>query len=82
MAPLDKKELKERFIEGRGTWTSDWEDLLTLDAQMFDQFVALRHVAQRKRHLSPKVQELIYIAVHASATTVYSPGVREHVKWH
>lgn len=73
-------ELKERFVDGRGTWTSDWEDLLTLDPDFFEQYVAMRDVPQRKCHLSPKEQEFIYIAVHASATTVYSPAVREHIK--
>lgn len=80
MPPQTRAALKRRFIDGRGTWTSEWEDLLSLDPELFDDFVAMRDVPQRRCHLSAKVQEFIHIAVQASATTVYSPGVREHIK--
>ena len=67
-------------MKGRRTWSSEWADLLELDAEMFEQFMIMRDVPQRRCRLSPKVQEFIYIAVQASATTVYSPSVREHIK--
>lgn len=80
MTPSRHADLKQRFIEGRSAFSSEWETLLHLDPDMFEQYVAIRDVPHRKTYLSPKEQEFIYIAVHACATTVYSAGVREHIK--
>src|ERR1700742_4940073 len=72
-----RHDLKERFIQGRNTWTQGWEDLLHLDPVLFERYVAMRSVPQSRQHLSPKEQEFIWIAVQACTTTQYSPGVQE-----
>ncbi|KAK5129297.1 hypothetical protein LTR08_003627 [Meristemomyces frigidus] len=39
---------------------------------------ALLAVPERKAHLSPQNQSLIALAVCASASELYAPGIREH----
>lgn len=75
-----QKALKQRFLDQRGVWDSDWEALLKLSPSYFESYVDIRDVSQRKQRLSPKVQEFIYIAVAACCTHIHSPGVQAHVK--
>lgn len=75
-----QQEIKDEFIRVRGTWGPAWESVLTLDAEYLMTYLTYSAVPLRKRHLDPKVQEFIYIAVDASATHMYEPGVRAHVK--
>lgn len=75
-----QRELRERFIEKRGYWAEFWDGLLTLDTDFFETF--LRFSAHPWEHgtLDPKVKELIYIAIDASTTHLYEPGLRVHIQ--
>jgi alkylhydroperoxidase/carboxymuconolactone decarboxylase family protein YurZ len=73
-------EVKDEFIRVRGTWGPAWESILRLDPEFLETYLNYSAVPLRKRHLEPKIQEFIYIAVDAAATHLYEPGVRAHVK--
>ncbi|MEH7253808.1 carboxymuconolactone decarboxylase family protein [Neobacillus niacini] len=75
-----QKEMKEKFIQARGYWAEHWNDLLTLDEEFFGAFLNLSAVPWKKGSLDPKVKEFIYIAINASTTHLYEPGIQAHMQ--
>ena len=73
-------QLKQRYIDQRGSWDSNWEAYLKLYPKQFEAYLNIRDVSQRQNRLSPKVQEFIYIAVAACTTHIHAPGVRAHIQ--
>lgn len=72
--------LKEEFVEARGFWTHLLEDLLRVDPDFFKAYADFSSVPWRNGVLSPKVKELIYIAIDATTTHLYEPGLRYHIR--
>lgn len=81
-APLDERQerLKAEFTENRGYWHSFWDELLELDPDLFEAYVGFSSVPWRTGPLEPKVKELIYCAFDASATHLYVPGLKLHLR--
>jgi alkylhydroperoxidase/carboxymuconolactone decarboxylase family protein YurZ len=75
-----QQQIKDEFIQGRGTWSTAWEQILELDAEFLRAYLDWSAVPLRKRQLEPKVREFIYIAADAAATHLYEPGIRRHVR--
>ena len=75
-----QQRLKSDFEEKRGYWHPFWDDLLELDADFFEAYTAFSSHPWTHGVLEPKVKELIYTAFDASATHLYVPGLRQHVK--
>jgi alkylhydroperoxidase/carboxymuconolactone decarboxylase family protein YurZ len=75
-----QQQVKDEFIQGRGTWSTAWEQILELDAEFLRAYLDWSAVPLRKRQLEPKVREFIYIAADAAATHLYEPGIRQHVR--
>lgn len=73
-------ELKEKFIAARGYWSPIWDSILALDADFFEAYLDLSSVPWRTGTLSPKIKELIYIAIDASTTHLYNAGTRIHMR--
>lgn len=78
----DKQNLKEKFIStlGEDAWDSNWESVQRLSPELLDASIDLMNVPKKKNHLSPKVQQLIAIAVDSSSTHLYLPGIQQHIK--
>ena len=76
----EQKGLRDRFIEARGYWNEFWDGLLMLDADFFEAYLVLSSVPWRTGTLEPKVKELIYVAIDASTTHLYEPGLRQHIR--
>jgi alkylhydroperoxidase/carboxymuconolactone decarboxylase family protein YurZ len=74
-----QQEIKDEFIEVRGTWSDAYEDILRLDPEFLATYTKFSGVPWRKNHLPDKIKEFIYIAVDANATHLYLPGVRRHM---
>jgi len=75
-----KKALKERFIKERGYWSDElWGELIKLDPEFLEAYLNFS-AAPYKGPLPPKVRELIYIAIDASTTHLYEPGLRQHIR--
>ena len=75
-----QQRLKERFIQDRGYWSAEvWEPILKLDPDFFQAYLKFSAVPWKKGVLSPKTKELIYIAIDASTTHLFEPGIRQHV---
>jgi alkylhydroperoxidase/carboxymuconolactone decarboxylase family protein YurZ len=63
-----------------GNWNPAWDTLAELDAEWIEKFLAMAVHPLRKGVLEPKTIELISIAVDASCTHLYAPGVRRHIR--
>ena len=75
-----QKQLKERFIAERGYWSDGlWEQVLRLDPDFFEAYLNFSAVPWKRGILAPKIKELIYLAIDASTTHLYEPGLRQHI---
>jgi len=72
--------LRQSFIDARGHWSPFWEGMLELDPEFFEAYVAFSEVPWRSGPLEPKDKELIYVAIDASTTHLYEPGLRQHIR--
>lgn len=61
-----------------GNWNPAWDTLAELDAEWTEKFVAMG--VHPMAVLDPRTIELIAIAVDASCTHMYAPGVRRHIR--
>ena len=75
-----QRELKADFEEKRGYWHSFWEEVLLLDPDFFEAYTRFSSVPWVSGVLEPKIEELIYTAFDVSATHLYMPGLRLHIK--
>jgi alkylhydroperoxidase/carboxymuconolactone decarboxylase family protein YurZ len=80
--PLSEREeqLKAEFIRVRGYWSELWNGLLVLDPDFFDAYFRFSAVPFESGVLEPKVKELIYLAIDASTTHLFEPGIRIHLR--
>jgi alkylhydroperoxidase/carboxymuconolactone decarboxylase family protein YurZ len=81
-AALDaqREKLKSDFRKNRGYWHETFDGLLELDPEFFQAYLDFSSVPWRTGVLPPKVKELIYCAFDASATHLYLPGLKLHMR--
>ena len=72
--------LKEEFIKNRGYWNNFWDGLLQLNPDFFEAYLNFSSIPWTNGVLEPKVKEFIYIAIDASTTHLYEPGLRIHIQ--
>ena len=63
-----------------GNWNPNWDPLAELDAGYTEKFLAMGAHAMQNSGLDPLTQEFIGIAIDASCTHMYGPGVRRHIR--
>ena len=82
MSELDdrRRALRDDFLDKRGYWNAFWDGLLTLDPDFFEAYLAFSGVPWANGPLEPKAKELVYIAIDASTTHLYEPGLRQHIR--
>ncbi|MCO5401602.1 carboxymuconolactone decarboxylase family protein [Ralstonia soli] len=66
------------MMRATGNWNPNWEPFAELDPAWTEKFMAMGI----KPHsvLDPKTLEFLAIAVDASCTHMYGPGVRRHIR--
>ncbi len=81
-APLTERQerIKADFTRDRGYWSPRWETLLRLDADFFEGYHAYSSQPWKAGSLEPKHREFMYIAIDASTTHLYDPGLRVHYR--
>lgn len=81
-APLTPRQerIKTDFSRDRGYWSERWETLLRLDADFFEGYCGYSSHPWKTGSLAPKERELMYIAIDASTTHLYDPGLRVHYR--
>lgn len=67
-------------LKAAGEWNPNWEPFYRLDPDWTEAFIAMGLKPMLAGALDPKVIEFIAIAVDASCTHMYAPGVRRHIK--
>ncbi|MGY2680793.1 carboxymuconolactone decarboxylase family protein [Pseudomonas tolaasii] len=72
--------LRNNFIEKRGYWDPFWEGLLDLNPDFFESYLNYSAIPWQNGRLEPKTKELIYIAIDAATTHLYTPGLAVHLK--
>jgi alkylhydroperoxidase/carboxymuconolactone decarboxylase family protein YurZ len=75
-----QEEIKAEFAARRGYWNEFWDGLLRLDPEFFAAYTAFSSWPWEAGVLRPKVKELIYVAFDVSATHLFEPGLRQHVR--
>lgn len=61
-----------------GQWNPNWDPFAELDPLWTERFMAMGVMPHK--HLDPLTLEFIAIAVDASCTHLYAPGVRRHIR--
>jgi alkylhydroperoxidase/carboxymuconolactone decarboxylase family protein YurZ len=75
-----QEEIKADFTAKRGYWNEFWDGVLRLDEEFFAAYTAFSSWSWEHGVLEPKVKELIYTAFDCSATHMFEPGLRQHVR--
>ena len=66
--------------QASGNWNPDWEPFATLDPAWTEKVIAMAITPAVAGVLDAKTIELIGIALDASCTHLYAPGVRRHIQ--
>lgn len=67
-------------MRAAGEWNPAWNLAYEMDPLWLEKFMAMGTHAMTSGGLDAKTRELIAIAVDASCTHLYAPGVRRHVR--
>jgi alkylhydroperoxidase/carboxymuconolactone decarboxylase family protein YurZ len=67
-------------MRAAGQWNRDWEPMARLDADWTEKFMAMVSAPLNSGVIDPKTFELLAIAVDASVTHMFGPGVRRHIR--
>src|SRR5215471_21177308 len=66
-------------LKATDNWNPNWDPFADLDPVWTERFVEMGATPLARGVLDPKTWELIAIAVDASCTHMYAPGVRRHI---
>ncbi|MGU7773933.1 carboxymuconolactone decarboxylase family protein [Burkholderia sp. MR1-5-21] len=67
-------------LRASGNWNPNWDPFAELDPDWTEKFMAMGAAPMISGVLDPKTIEFIAIAVDASCTHMYAPGVRRHIR--
>ncbi len=78
----DKKSTAaDIYLKSRGTAPSEgMQKFAECDPAFFQKFIEWSSHPRQTGVLSPKMRELIFIAIDASVTHLYAPGLRVHIQ--
>ncbi|HZB42807.1 MAG TPA: carboxymuconolactone decarboxylase family protein [Ilumatobacter sp.] len=75
-----QQQLKADFEANRGYWSPIWDGVLKLSPDFFEAYLEYSSVPWKHGVLEPKVKELIYCAFDCSATHLWLPGLKLHMR--
>jgi alkylhydroperoxidase/carboxymuconolactone decarboxylase family protein YurZ len=67
-------------LRAAGEWNPSWDPFYELDPAWTEKFVSMGVTPMLSGALDAKTIEFIAIAVDASCTHMYAPGVRRHIR--
>jgi alkylhydroperoxidase/carboxymuconolactone decarboxylase family protein YurZ len=77
---LDLESIKSRFIACRGYWRPWTEALLRENPRFLERYASYAGHPAEHGPLPPRLVELIYVALDASATHLFSAGLKLHIE--
>lgn len=77
----EQEQIKAHFIAERGYWRPWTEAILRHHPQFLSDYAAYAGYPARHGPLSPRMIELIYIALDSSATHLFPTGLRTHLEF-
>ncbi|PZG57002.1 hypothetical protein C1I98_00430 [Spongiactinospora gelatinilytica] len=78
--PALQSRVRERFERLRGYWDAGWQPVLAHVPGFLDRYADFSAASARHGVLDAKTRELVLVAIDASSTHMYAPGVRIHVR--
>jgi alkylhydroperoxidase/carboxymuconolactone decarboxylase family protein YurZ len=75
-----QQQLKVDFETNRGYWNPIWDGVLKLAPDFFEAYLDFSSVPWKHGVLEPKVKELVYCAFDVSATHLWLPGLKLHIR--
>jgi alkylhydroperoxidase/carboxymuconolactone decarboxylase family protein YurZ len=75
-----RRELKERYTAAKGWWPALHDPVLHLHPEFLEGLLDYSRAITSKNALDPKTRELIWLAIDVSATHMYNPGTRDHIR--
>ena len=76
----DVAEFADEPRQASGNWNPSWEPFARLDPVWTEKVIAMAIAPTVSGALDTKTIELIRIALDASCTHLYAPGVRRHIR--
>ncbi|TFZ04462.1 carboxymuconolactone decarboxylase family protein [Ramlibacter rhizophilus] len=76
----DAERVKAFFIAERGYWRPWAETMLGVSPAFLEQYARYAGYPARTGPLTPRMVELIYVALDASSAHLYEPGLHTHLK--
>jgi alkylhydroperoxidase/carboxymuconolactone decarboxylase family protein YurZ len=77
----EKNELLSKFAEARGgEMPLGIKRMMELDPELFKRYTDFSSLPFKQGPLPPKVKEFILIALDASVTHMFEPGLRAHMR--
>ncbi len=67
-------------LQASGQWNPNWDAFYELDPVWTEKFMSMGLSPMLSGVLDPKTIEFLAIAVDASCTHMYAPGVRRHIR--
>jgi alkylhydroperoxidase/carboxymuconolactone decarboxylase family protein YurZ len=67
-------------MRAAGTWNPAWNEMAEMDPAWLEKFMDMAMTPIARGVLDPKTYEFLAIAVDASCTHLYGPGVRRHIR--
>jgi len=74
------KQRKETYLAKTGTWPEGADAILALAPKFAEGFLGYGEVAWTAGPLPPKVKAFVGLAVCASPSLLYEPGMRRHIR--
>ena len=71
--------LRESFAAKRGYWNEILESLLRASPAFLESYTAFSSVPWREGSLTARLKELVYVAMNASASHLFEPGLKIHI---
>ena len=79
-APKAARKTSTPPRQASGNWNPDWEPFAKLDPEWTEKVIAMAITPTVGGTLDAKTIELIGVALDASCTHMYTPGVRRHIQ--
>ncbi|KAH8699105.1 carboxymuconolactone decarboxylase [Talaromyces proteolyticus] len=77
-----QSDLRDRFTATRGYWDRHWNEVLCLDPDFLEGYLAFsgEPFDERKSIFDRKTKELVYIAIDSATTHMFLPGLKLHIR--